>query len=172
MLGEGEGESVALYLMCVGEVYRLKNDCDSFAVINNTAELVEFVKARMRGKPVEVLEFYFMDKSSRVKRVCTFTDNDPGKVNVRPDEIIKLISVCRPQGVYIAHNHTNCPCEPSAADDNLTKKIQLICSLNNVKLYDHVIYGPDGVFSYFIPNRLDGIAYEYSAEKFFKDNLI
>ncbi len=171
MLVEGVGENVALYLKCIGECMRLKNSCESFAVINNTSELISFVTARFRGKPHEVLEFYFMDKSGRVRRICSFTDNDPDRVNVRPEEIVKLISVYRPHGVYMAHNHINCPCEPSAADDDMTKKVELICSLNNVRLYDHCIIGPDGVYSYFLSNRLDKISSEYSAANFFKDKL-
>lgn len=171
MLVEGVGENVALYLKCIGECLKLKNDCESFAVLRNTAELKKFVTARFRGAPHEVLELYFMDKSSRVTRVCSFTQKDPKKVSVRPDELIKLISVYRPRGVYIAHNHIDCPCEPSEADDDMTKQIQLICSINNVRLYDHCIYAPDGIYSYFLSNRLDKIAADYSAENFFKGKL-
>ncbi len=170
-LVEGVGENVALYLKCIGECMRLKNDCESFAVIKNNAQFIQFATSRLRGKLYEVLEFYFVDKSGMVRRVCTFTDNDPLRVDVRPEEVVKLISVYRPHGVYMAHNHIDCPSQPSSADDDMTKKVQLICSLNNVRLYDHCILGPDGMFSYFMSNRLDKIAYEYSAANFFKEKL-
>ncbi len=171
MLVEGVGENVALYLKCIGECMRLKNNCESFAIIKNTSEFKQFISARFRGKLHEVLEFYFLDRSGRVARICSFTDKDPDKVDVKPEEIIKLISVYRPRGVYMAHNHIDCPCEPSVADDNITKKVQMICNINNVRLYDHCICGPDGIYSYFLTDRLDKIAAEYSVANIFKDNL-
>lgn len=164
---EGVGENVALYLKCIGECMRLKNNCDSFAVIKNTGELKEFVSARMRGRADEVLEFYLMDKAGRVRRICTYTDNDPARVNIRPEEIVKMISIYRPHGVYMAHNHTDSPAVPSSADDDVTKKVQVICNLNNVRFYDHCIYAPDGIYSYFLTNRLDEIAEKYSVSNLF-----
>ena len=167
MIVDGVGENVALYLKCIGECMRLKNNCDSFAVIKNTSELIDFVTARMRGKSSEILEFYFMDKAGRVRRICTYTDNDPARVSVRPEEIVKLVSVYRPHGVYMAHNHTDGACQPSDADDDMTKKVQVICNLNNVRFYDHCIYSDSGIYSYFLSNRLDEIAAKYSVSKLF-----
>ena len=42
MLVEGVGENAALYLKCVGECMRLKNNCDSFTVIRNAGEFMQF----------------------------------------------------------------------------------------------------------------------------------
>ena len=142
-------------------------DCDSFTVIRNAGEFMQFASVRLGGKTSEHLEFYFLDKACRVRRIYTFTDHDPHKEHVRPEELVKLISVSRPNGIYMAHNHVNNPCEPSEADDDMTKKVQLICSINNVRLYDHCILAPDGVFSYFMSNRLDEIAHDYSVGVFF-----
>ena len=36
-----------------------------------------------------------------------------------------------------------------------------------MRLYDHCILAPDGVFSYFMSNRLDEIAHDYSVGVFF-----
>lgn len=171
MLVEGVGENVALYLKCIGECMRLKNNCSSFAVIKNNAEFRQFASARLAGRRTEALEFYLLDKGGDVKRICTFTDGDPESVVVRPDEVVKLISVYRPHGVYMAHNHVDCPCSPSAADDDMTKKVQMICSLNNVRFYDHCIFAPDGYYSYFMTNRLDEIAREFSVSNLFKNDL-
>lgn len=166
---EGVGENVALYLKCIGRVLERKNDCDSFAIVGNTAQLIAFAKARLGGRTSEHAELYFVDKACGVKRIAAFTCGDPRRVELKPEEVVKLISVCRPYGVYLAHNHTDCPAEPSAADDDLTKKVQLICSLNNVRLLDHVIVAPDGVYSYFMTNRLDEIAEQFSAANIFRN---
>lgn len=171
MLVDGVGENVAMYLKCIGECMKFKNDCQSFAVIKNNADFTRFASMRLSGKAAEVLEFYLVDRSGRVCRVCSFTDKHPSRVSVQPEDLVKIISAYHPHAIYVAHNHVDCPCEPSPSDDDMTKKIQLICSMNNVRLIDHCICGPDGIFSYFMSNRLDKIAYEYSASYFFRQKL-
>ena len=155
---EGVGENVALYLKCIGQCLDLGNRCEGFAVIKNIAQFKDFVCARLNGRSTEALEFYLMDKNGKVRRIFSFSDDDAGKVEVRPDEITKLISVHKPYGVYMAHNHINCPSRPSASDDDITAKVILICNLNNVRFYDHCIYSDsDGVYSYFLTDRLEEI---------------
>lgn len=167
---EGVGENTALYLMCLGKCLTFTNGCDSFAVIRNTADLKQFVSARFRGKSSEVFELYLMDRNGRVKRVCSYTNNDACRVDVKPEEVMKLISVYRPYAVYIAHNHVNCPARPSREDDELTKHIQLICSINGVRLYDHCIYVSDGdIYSYYLTNRIDEIIDKYNVGSIIKD---
>lgn len=167
-LVEGVGENVALYLKCIGECLNLGNRCEGFAVIKNIAQFKDFVCARFRGKSSETLEFYLMDKNGKVRRIFSFSDKDANKVEVRPEEITKIISVHKPYGVYMAHNHINCPSAPSSADDDITGKVQLICSLNNVRLYDHCIYSDtDGIFSYFMTDRLEKIKRNCSVGNFF-----
>lgn len=82
---------------------------------------------------------------------------------VQPEEVIKLISVSHPYAMVIAHNHTAGSSCPSAMDDDFTKQCQIICSMNNVRLYDHVIYASDDdIFSYFDSGRLDEIERQFS----------
>lgn len=160
---DGVGENVALYLHCLGKCVYSANECESFARIRNTAELKEFVSVRFRGKSSEVLEFYMMDKNGRVNRIGSFTTDDAERVDVKPEEIIKLISVHKPYGVYVAHNHISGGSAPSLADDKLTKQVQLICSLNNARLYDHCIYAGDGdIYSYYMSDRLEKIKESFS----------
>ena len=165
---EGVGENVALYLRCIGKCLDLGNRCEGFSVIRNIAQFKDFVCARLKGNSTEVLEFYLMDKNGKVRRIFSFGDGDAGKVEVRPDEITKIISVNKPYGVYMAHNHVGCSSLPSPADDDITAKVMLICSLNNVRFYDHCIYSDvDGVFSYFLTDRLDEIKRRVDAAKMF-----
>lgn len=167
---DGVGENVAMYLHCIGKCLEAGHKCDSFAVIRNTAEFKSFITARFRGKTSEVLEFYLLDKNGRVKRIGSYTDNDSARVDVRPEEVLRLLSMYKPHGLYLAHNHVNCSSCPSAADDEFTKKVQLICSLNNIKLYDHCIYvSDDDIYSYFMSNRIDKILQDFTVDKLLHD---
>ena len=94
---------------------------------------------------------------------------DSDRVTVAPEELIKLISVAHPYGMIIAHNHVGVAANPSAADDDFTKQCQIICSMNNVRLYDHIICSGEQCYSYFETGRLDGIERSYSISSILKN---
>lgn len=159
----GVGEQIALYLMCVGKCIERSNRADCFTVIKNRGDAFGMVGMRLGGKTAEVLEIYLLDKNGKVLRICSYTSGESHKVTVKPEEIIKLISVSRPYGIIAAHNHTNGSARPSPEDDDFTKECQIICSMNNVRFYDHIIYAaPDSVFSYFDSGKLADIERKYS----------
>lgn len=162
----GVGEQVALYLKCVGMCVEKGNGSQMFAVFSTRGDFRDFVRVRMRGLSYEVLEVYFIDKIGRLTRIAPFTSNKADKVVIPPEDIVKLISVNRPYGLLLAHNHPNGAPEPSALDDNFTKECQLICSMNNVRFYDHMIYASEeSIYSYFESGKLDEITREFSIEK-------
>lgn len=162
----GVGEQVALYLMCVGQCIEKGNDARSFTVFESRGDIYNFVKVRMRGLLCEKLELYFLDKNGKLTRICRFTSGESDKVSVQPEEVIKLVSVSHPYGMIAAHNHTGGSSRPSVSDDDFTKQCQIICSMNNVRLYDHVIYASDeDIYSYFDSGKLDEIEREYSIHK-------
>jgi DNA repair protein RadC len=167
---EGVGRNVALYLKCMGKCLELCGGCDNFGIVKNTEQFKKMISMRFRGKSNEFLELYFLDKGGRVKRICTFTSHDADRVDIPPEEIVKLISVHKPYGIFVAHNHVNYPSAPSVADDRFTKQLQIICSINNVKLYDHCIYsGDDDIYSYFLSDRIEAIKQEYSLYNLMKN---
>lgn len=160
---EGVGENVALYLKCIGECLKSANDCSCFAVIKNTQEFKQFIAPRFRGKNKELLEIYLLDKTGRIVNVGSFTNDSAYSVTVSTEEILKLITSYRPYGIFVAHNHIDGCSFPSASDDKLTKQIQLICSLNNTRFYDHCVYASDSdIYSYFLSNRIENIKERFS----------
>ena len=159
----GVGEQAALYLMCVGRCLEKSNSADCFSVVKSRGDAASFVKLRFAGRAVEYLELYFLDKNGKVLRICSFTTGESHRVTVPPEEVIRLISVCHPYGILAAHNRTNGSTRPSVMDDDFTKELQIICSMNNVRLYDHMIYA-DGVpmYSYFDSGRMSEIESSFS----------
>ncbi|MCD8371878.1 MAG: hypothetical protein LUD27_01085 [Clostridia bacterium] len=167
---EGVGEQTALYLKCVGECFKLFNKTDCFAIIRNRSDLIDFIKMRLGGHRVEVLELYAIDKNGKIVRIKTFTSNENNKVVAPPDEVMKFISLVKPYSLVIAHNHTCGSLKPSAADDNCTKQVQIVCSMNNVQLKDHIICADTGVYSYYDSGRLNNILDGFSIGKLLKDD--
>ncbi len=170
MTVEGVGEQVALYLKCIGECVNSGNRADGFAVIRNRVDFYDLVKLRLRNLGTEVLELYLLDKNGKVIRIKRFTSGMSDKVIVKPEDIIKPISFVHPYGLFIAHNHTNGSSLPSDMDDDFTKQCQIICSINNVRLYDHIIYSSDdNIYSYFDCGRLEEIERGFSIRNLLKN---
>ena len=170
----GVGKSTALYLKSVGEVMRRVDENNSgCAVFTNYRDIIEFVKIRMRRKNAEILEVYLLDRANRVKSIHPFTNYDRDKVDIDPREITALIAKNSPHSIAVAHNHMTKSAEPSARDDKFTAQMQMICSLNNVCLFDHVIYcQTDECFSYFSSRRLEEIQKKYNFAGLFKGEII
>lgn len=165
---EGVGESVALYLKCIGKCTEYsKTSADvPVAVLKSYEDFKRFVMLRMRGKTQEILELYCLEKSGRIKRIFTFTTNEQSRVEVNSDRVAKAIATVKPYGILIAHNHLSGTSQPSENDDRFTMAVQLMCSMNNVNLQDHCIYASDSnIYSYFFAGKIDKIKNNYSFEK-------
>ena len=165
---EGVGESVALYLKCIGECTKkaVSSEKPGAVCLKNYEDFRRFVCARMRGKTAEALELYCLDKSGKVKKISLFSSNEQSKVQVDADRVAKIISAVKPYGLIIAHNHLSGSSLPSENDDRFTMEVQLMCSINGVSLYDHCIYASDSnVFSYFSSGKIDAIKRSFSFDK-------
>lgn len=159
---EGVGENTAVFLRTLGMCIERAGCAEGAAVLKTLGDCRSFVTMRMHGRPEEILELYFLDKSGCVKRIYTYTSADRNKVVARADEIIKNIALVKPYGLLVAHNHLNGSAEPSGNDEIFTAQIQLICNMNNVKFWDHLIYADGKYYSYKDKDRLDNMARKYS----------
>lgn len=158
---KGVGDAVADYLRTVGLCYKRMGGIEGVAMLKTLGDCKKFVSMRLRGKTEEYLELYFTEKSGRVKRIYKYTSSDRNKVSVNTDEIVGLIAK-KPYAILVAHNHLNGSAEPSVNDDAFTKKLQLICSMNNVVLLDHIIYADERLYSYNDSGKLDAFRKTFS----------
>lgn len=173
MTVDGVGENVALFLKCVGECNRrVKSANTGVAMLKTYEDFRFFTTVRMRGKQEEVLEFYCLEKNGKVKRIFSFTDTERNKVEVETDKIAYVIATEKPYGLLVAHNHLSGSSAPSANDDRFTVELQLMCSINNVVLYDHCIYASDtNVYSYFATGKIDEIKRDFSFKELIDKQL-
>ncbi len=160
---KGVGARTADFLAVVGAcISRTSIPCESGRYLKNFGDVKQFAKERLSGRKSEYAELYLIRKDSLLERIYPFTDLDSHKISLRPEEIIRAFSENRPWAVAFAHNHPASGCFPSADDDVFTEQLQLICSMNNVRLLDHCIVADDGVFSYFDSCRIDSIKSKFT----------
>lgn len=169
MTVDGVGESAAYYLATLGKCFERVSSVEWLASLKNRDEVKKLVKMRFRGKPEEYLELYLLARSGKVKRIITFTSEDINKVVLTAEKIVEIISLVKPAGLIAAHNHINGSSLPSENDFNFTKELQMICSMNNVDLIDHLIYaGDDNIFCFSDNDCLAGIKNRFSMDNVIK----
>ena len=162
---EGVGAHTAQYLASVGELVR-RVGAEGAPVpqalsFNNVSALVE---ERFSGLSVEVVDIFCLDRGDRIKHTARLTSSESSRAEFSVDDVARVFLAHAPQAVVVAHNHPGAVCRPSSQDDRFTAQLQLLCSLNKIKLRDHIIVGKDGMYSYFAHGRLEEMENAYSVE--------
>ena len=155
---EGIGPNAAAFIKVVGkiveEVGKETGESMKFYSFETAKDLLSRFFAPY---DYEVFCAFLLAQSGKVLKRVTFTDRDADCVTFTATELTKHIAAVKPHAVVIAHNHPDEVARPSVADDLSTEKMYVLLSLSGVKLYDHVIVGENGFYSYRASGRLDEI---------------
>ena len=84
-------------------------------------------------------------------RVIGFEEVFRGTIDaasVYPREIVKLALLRNAAALIVAHNHPSGVAEPSAADQQLTRRLKEALALVDVRLLDHFVVGDGEVVSF------------------------
>ena len=128
----GVGKNIAVYIKIVAECAgRVKSLNAGIAVLKTHEDFKNFTAVRMRGKGEEILEFYCLEKNGKVKRIFSYTDGEPNKVEMETSKITYVIATEKPYGLLVAHNHLSGSPTPSLNDDRFTAQLNLLCK--NIK---------------------------------------
>ena len=166
---EGIGESVAMYLFSIGRL------CNSYARKMSKGyygkyepeRFLNYLKNLPEYRAEEVLEILLLDENGYIILRQQF-EGGVERVIIHPENLTKLLLDHKPCGVVIAHNHPSGDPTPSAKDEEMTRKCQMLCASHNVILCDHVIYGANGVYSYYDSGELKAISQDYSPDNVIK----
>lgn len=166
---DGVGESTAAYLKVISLFYeKVQFGKAKRPVIYNVKDFSEYLTARYRRLSVEVIEVYCLDSQGKVKYCKRYTSKKAESVSVEPNTLFAPILLPKPFAIVLAHNHVGVTCAPSDEDDSFTAQIQTMCSINNIRLYDHVIIGSDGFYSYYLTGKLQKMYEKYNKTNLFE----
>lgn len=147
---EGVGENVAEYLFCLSQILDRSGYSASFAYLRNTAEFKNFLA--LREDTGDALELFMLDKDGRVRRAYILPAEE--NVPVSSEELIRVISVFKPYGLFVSHRRAGENYFPSRFDDDTVAKISDTCGLCGVRFYDYcVVSEKKDIFSYFVADR-------------------
>lgn len=118
--------------------------------LSDPKALHEFWRARIGALPNEIFQVAYLDSAYRLMRngVATLAEGTTDRAAVYPRIVIETALRRKASVLVLAHNHTNGIIQPSEQDKTITRAIVLAATTVNIKVLDHLIVGPDAVFSF------------------------
>jgi DNA repair protein RadC len=170
---EGVGIAVASHIKCIGHFIDHKPaPRPIFSDAFTSHGFLPYVKKVYKTIPYEVMDIYLLDGYSHVIARQGFSAENLYEAQVVPEEIASFLLTKDASGVVLVHNHPKGEAKYSTKDDVMTKNLQMLCSMHNRLLCDHIIYATDGVYSYYMSGRLAAISQHFSIDKMLKDTTM
>lgn len=154
---EGVSERVALYFKTLAMLEKY-NPENAFTEIKDGDDFLSKLACRFSYRDNECAEFYLVNARGKITGNKTFTSNSSHSIALRTEDFLAFLTGNKAYALYCVHNHVNASCRPSSADDDITRRIAVLCSTCNVKFLDHAIINSDGeMFSYAKSGRLENL---------------
>ena len=115
-------------------------------IFTNPNDTKNYLRLKLGGNEREVFAVLYLSNRNQLISCeeLFFGTIDGSTVHVR--EIVKLGLALNAAAIICAHNHPSGVCEPSHADEMITKRIKDACALMDIKVLDHLIVsGTDAV---------------------------
>lgn len=156
----GVGDRTASYIVLYGKMFKKATDVPKKQILNPFTSF-ENTKREMfalfNGQKSEKFYFFLLNNNYEVVFQMEYFGNDDDSVFADTAEIAKAISLHNAKFAIMAHNHPSGNVNPSAADDEATRKFYVICRLHGINLVDHIIVSKDKLFSYFSDGKINHI---------------
>ena len=115
---------------------RMTYETDFFT---NPQDTKNYLRLKLGGNEREVFAVLYLSNRNQLisYEELFFGTIDGSTVHVR--EIVKLALSLNAAAIICAHNHPSGVCEPSHADEAITKRIKEACGLMEIRVLDHLI---------------------------------
>lgn len=146
----GLGAAKFVQLQAVMELARrvLAEDLQRGSALESAAETRAFLQAWLRDCEQERFCALFLDTRHRVLACEELFRGTLAGAAVYPREVVKRALAINAAAVIFAHNHPSGVAEPSAADRQLTRRLQDALALVDVRVLDHFVVGEGTAVSF------------------------
>lgn len=107
--------------------------------IRQPSDAFDLFKAEIGNLEHEEFVVAFLDNRHRLLAFKRLFRGTLDAASVYPREVVKEALNCNSAAVLAAHNHVSGVCEPSQADERLTRRLKAALELVDIRLLDHVI---------------------------------
>ena len=116
--------------------------------LNNSAQLLNYLKFELLGEQQEIFAVLCLDGSLRKLSFKKLFYGSINSCDISLNQLLRYAISQHSTYIVIAHNHPFGQAEPSSADLQLTQRIFDACALVEIRLIDHCIISPQGTFSF------------------------
>lgn len=111
------------------------------------ADVIDFVRARLRGLSQEHFMVVGLDARQRVRLVRTVAIGSLAQVDVHPRELFRPLVRTGMHSCVLVHNHPSGDAEPSESDLALTQRMCEVGRLVGIPVLDHLVVSDDDATS-------------------------
>lgn len=147
---DGIGTSKAAMIIAFMEIATRINKEPYEENIKVTSPEIIFNKYKniMKNKKQEEFYVIFLDNSKKIIKETMLFKGTINQSVVHPREIFKEAYKLSASSIICIHNHPSGNIEPSKSDIEVTKKINEIGNIFDIKLIDHIIIGKEKYYSF------------------------
>ena len=108
----------------------------------------DLLRHKLAGLPHEVFVCIHLDAQHRVIAIEELFRGTLTQTSVYPREVVKAALRANAAAVIFAHNHPSGACQPSQADELLTRNLKEALAMVDVKVLDHFIIAGTSALSF------------------------
>ena len=137
------------------ELYiRLKAKKEEAPTITHAKDVYNQMVGLMANLSVEECWCVFLNQASRTIKKQRISKGGLTCTAVDVRVVMKEALLCGAAALVLVHNHPSGSIRPSREDDKLTKEVNTVCQLMNIRMVDHVIVTDGSFYSYADEGRI------------------
>ncbi|PTD96049.1 RadC family protein [Pseudothauera lacus] len=142
----GMGLAKYAQLQAVMELSRraLAEEMSAGDIFDTPRSVRNWLRLRLGSLPHEVFTVLLLDARNRLIDAVELFRGTLTQTSVYPREVVKLALAHNAAAVILAHNHPSGACEPSHADELLTRSLKQALETVDVRVLDHFIVTAHG----------------------------
>lgn len=142
----GMGMAKYAQLQAVMELARraLSEQMSAGDVFDAPETVRDWLRLRIGSLPHEVFHILLLDARNRLIDSVELFRGTLTQTSVYPREVVKLALAHNAAAVILAHNHPSGACEPSNADELLTRSLKAALDLVDIRVLDHFVVTAHG----------------------------
>jgi DNA repair protein RadC len=107
-----------------------------------------YLMTRLANREHEVFSILFLDNRHRLIAFDEMFRGTIDGASVHPREVVKQALHHNAAAVIFAHNHPSGVCEPSTADEMITRRLKEALALVDIRVLDHIIVAAGDTLSF------------------------
>ena len=115
--------------------------------ISNPEDLSAFVRMHLGPRTVECIYVLYLNQAKRIVHQTEVATGTVDRTPFYPRELLKPALIYDATGMILVHNHPEGQPVPSDLDLEMTKKLEDLAALFNIKLVDHLIVTQEQAYS-------------------------